>query len=211
MKKRRPKIIQDKKQRGEWAEMRFMARAAENGLAVSKPWGEMRPFDFVVGKTGRFISVQVKSTVCEYEAGYDCTVRGGHKAYPAGSFDFVAAYVVPVDVWYIIPAEAIRGKRSVMLYPELKTAKYEPYREAWHLLREATEARDEAEAGGEAETSAAEVTAEEAAAEAAPAVQPRAGPPRNALERMEAAFNFVRGQLERGGVRTEKRSDESDA
>ena len=32
--------IKHAKQRGEWAEMRFMARAAEHGLQVSKPWGE---------------------------------------------------------------------------------------------------------------------------------------------------------------------------
>jgi hypothetical protein len=40
MKKRKPKIIEDKKQRGEWAEMKFMARAAEHGLPGSKPWGD---------------------------------------------------------------------------------------------------------------------------------------------------------------------------
>ena len=202
MKKRKTKIIKDKKQRGEWAEMRFMARAAENGLAVSKPWGEMRPFDFVVGKTGRFVSVQVKSTAYKYETGYNCSIRGGHKPYPAGSFDFVAAYVVPVDIWYIIPAEAIRGKRAVMLYPELKTAKYEQYREAWHLLREA------AAVGEDVEAEAEEVAGEEAAAEVAQAVESVAGLPGNALERMQAAMNFFKNELERGGVRPPKQSEE---
>ena len=109
MQKRKPKIIQDKKKRGEWAESVFMARAGEHGLPVSKPWGEMCSYDFVIGKTGRFASVQVKSTICQSKKGYDCTVRGGHKAYPAGSFDFVAAYVVPEDAWYIIPAKVIRA------------------------------------------------------------------------------------------------------
>jgi len=52
--------------------------------------------------------------------------------------------------------------------------------------------------------------AEEAAVEAAPAVESVAGPPRNALERMQAALNFARSQLERGGVRPPKESDESD-
>jgi hypothetical protein len=41
MKKRKPRIIQDKKKRGEWAESVFMARAGEHGLPVSRPWGEM--------------------------------------------------------------------------------------------------------------------------------------------------------------------------
>jgi hypothetical protein len=56
MKKRKPKIISDKKKRGEWAESVFMAGAAEHGLPVSKPWGEMSSYDFVIGKTGRFVA-----------------------------------------------------------------------------------------------------------------------------------------------------------
>jgi len=148
MKKRKPKIIKDKKKRGEWAESVFMARAAEHGLPVSKPWGEMCSYDFVIGKTGRFSSVQVKSTICQLDTGYDCTVRGGHKAYPAGAFDFLAAYVVAEDTWYIIPAKVIRGKKSIALYPKSQTAKYEKYREAWHLLREAAELGEEAESAG---------------------------------------------------------------
>src|SRR5579863_4722772 len=85
MKKRKPRLIQDKKKRGEWAESVFMARAGEHGLPVSRPWGEMSSYDFVIGKTGRFVSVQVKSTISKLKTGYVCTVRGGHKAYAAGS------------------------------------------------------------------------------------------------------------------------------
>src|SRR5580692_3122114 len=53
MKKRKPKIS-DKKLRGEWAEMVFMTRATELGLPVSKPRGEMRSYDFVIGRPGHF-------------------------------------------------------------------------------------------------------------------------------------------------------------
>ncbi len=31
------------KARGEWAELRFMTRAAELGLRVAKPWGDNSP------------------------------------------------------------------------------------------------------------------------------------------------------------------------
>jgi PD-(D/E)XK endonuclease len=134
MKKRKPKIS-DKKLRGEWAEMRFMVRAAEHGLHVSKPWGEMQSYDFIVGSPNCFVSVQVKSTTAELDNGYVCTVRGAHKSYAAGSFDFLAAYVVFEDVWYIIPGEEIQGKGCLTLYPNSKKAKYEKYREAWDLLR----------------------------------------------------------------------------
>ena len=139
MKNQKPKIIEDKKQRGEWVESVFMAKANEHGLPVSKPWGELSSYDFVIGKTGRFVSVQVKSTLSKLKTGYVCTVRGGHRAYDTGSFDFLAAYVVPEDAWYIIPAKLIHGKECITLYPNSPTAKYERYREAWVLLREAAE------------------------------------------------------------------------
>ena len=32
--------LTDAKKRGEWVEMQFMARAAQHGLTVSRPWGD---------------------------------------------------------------------------------------------------------------------------------------------------------------------------
>jgi len=135
MKKRKPKIA-DKKLRGEWAEMHFMVRATDHDLPVSKPWGDSRSYDFVVGRPGRFVAVQVKSTTLEVEdGGYACTVcGGGGKPYPPGSFDFLAAYVIYDDAWYIIPAEKILGFARVTVYPQSAKSKYAMYREAWHLL-----------------------------------------------------------------------------
>jgi hypothetical protein len=134
MRKREPKIKNDKV-RGEWAEMVFMARATELGLEVSKPWGETRSYDFVVGRPGHFVCVQVKSTIAEVGTGYVCCVRGSqNRPYPPGSFDFLAAYVVTENAWYILPEEATWDKDCVALYPKSQKAKYEKYREAWHLL-----------------------------------------------------------------------------
>ncbi len=53
--------IRNCKRRGEWAELRFMTRAAEYGLCVSKPWGESSQYDLVVECDGAFVRVQVKS------------------------------------------------------------------------------------------------------------------------------------------------------
>ena len=52
------------KPRGEWAELLFMARAAEHGLRVIKPYGESGRYDCVVESGGRFLRVQVKATSC---------------------------------------------------------------------------------------------------------------------------------------------------
>ena len=56
--------------------------------------------------------------------------------YPAGVVDFFAVYLIPIDVWYIIPYE-LMGQTNCSLHftPGSKRQKYAAYREAWHLLR----------------------------------------------------------------------------
>jgi hypothetical protein len=202
MKKRKPRIIQDKKQRGEWAESVFMARAGEHGLPVSKPWGDSESYDCVVGSPGRFVAVQVKCTISKLRSGkgYVCSVCSSHKSYRAGSFDFLAAYVVVEDAWYIIPAKEIRGLKSISLFTQGNEAKYEEYREAWQLLREASEGSSEAAGGGEAVEG--ESCAEDSAGAEAGGEQ---SPPASAAGRMEAAMNYFKQRLEGGGVDLRKR------
>ena len=95
----------------------------------------------MVGRPGKFVAVQVKCTIAKLESGkgYICSVCSSHKAYPAGSFDFVAAYVILEDAWYIIPEKEIRGLKSISLCTVGAEAKYEQYREAWSLLKKASE------------------------------------------------------------------------
>jgi len=108
-----------------------MTRAAEQGLRVSKPWGETARYDFAVEQGGRFVRVQVKSTMFVDRGGYSCSVRGSRGPYHGNDFEFLAVYVIPEDVWYIIPAQKCRGQGSVALYPRLKRSKYGQYKEAW--------------------------------------------------------------------------------
>jgi PD-(D/E)XK endonuclease len=112
-----------------------MMRAMELGLHLSRPCGEVRPYDFAVEHEGRFVRVQVKSTMFVDRGGYSCTVRGSDGPYEGDPFDLLAAYIFQEDLWYIIPAELVVGQGSIALYPRYKPAKYGPYKEAWHLLK----------------------------------------------------------------------------
>jgi hypothetical protein len=89
---------------------------------------------------GHFVRVQVKSTMHRRAEGcYLCGVRPSKtsRPYQRGEFDFLAAYVIPEDIWYIIPARlVVHGKRSgIPLYTSSPTSKYATYKEAWDLLR----------------------------------------------------------------------------
>ncbi len=56
-------------------------------------------------------------------------------------FDFLALYVVPEDLWYIIPVRVALRQRSIQLTPSKESNPYHPYEEAWGLLRDATKRR----------------------------------------------------------------------
>jgi len=130
------RIIKNCKKRGEWVELVFAVRAMELGLRLARPWGESSGYDFTVDQGTRIVRVQVKSTIFKESAeGYSCTLKDSKGPYKKNTFDFVAAYVIPEDVWFILPEKVVRGMWSVGLYPKLETAKYREYQEAWHLLR----------------------------------------------------------------------------
>ncbi len=125
-------------ERGEWAEIRFVARAAEQRFRVSKPWGNMSPYDLMVERDGVAHRVQVKSTTCRVSAkAYSCRMPSGKRLTRIlQEIDFVAAYLIPLDLWYIIPAGIVKKRKgAISLAPWDRRAKYERYIEAWYLLR----------------------------------------------------------------------------
>jgi hypothetical protein len=62
--------------------------------------------------------------------------------------DFVAAYIIPLDLWYIIPAAVVaKRKGSIWLSPWRRQNKYERYLEAWHLLQRWREGKYSKKAG----------------------------------------------------------------
>ena len=133
------------KQRGEWVELQFMAQAAKRRLAVSKPWGDMQAYDVGIEHESNFLRVQVKSTTSRCGAGYRCMFKPNYlkkRDYSLDQIDVFAAYVIPEDAWYLIPAALLLGTRRLTMamlspvVPPVKKAsyRYERYREAWTLL-----------------------------------------------------------------------------
>jgi len=127
--------IRHPKARGEWAELRFMLRATELGLRVTKPWGDNSPYDLVIETSGRFLRVQVKCTRFRRGRSYKCHLDSNGHAYTPDQIDFIAAYIIPTDTWYILPIRATKGQKDLVLSPHLKQSKYKTYEEAWPLLK----------------------------------------------------------------------------
>lgn len=130
--------IKNCKRRGEWAELVFMARAAELGLMPLRPWGESSAYDVVLEWKGEFMRVQVKSTIYRQYNSYVCQTRSTARYWPYDDkdIDFMAVYLISVDTWYIIPAKvATKLMGNIWLSPQKKGHKYEAFLEAWELFR----------------------------------------------------------------------------
>jgi len=88
-----------------------------------------------VESNGRFLRVQVKSTSFWRNGAYACNIVGPKgERYARGRLDFFAVYLVPVDVWYIVPFDVVERNCSLNLTPR-KGHKFSQYMEAWNLLR----------------------------------------------------------------------------
>jgi hypothetical protein len=140
----RRKTYRTQKLQGEFAEMLFWVKAASLGFILSKPWGDSRRYDFVVDSGKRLLRIQVKScsvlrgNFYQVVAASSCPYTPQReRRYTAGQIDFIVAYVVPHDAWYVIPIRAVRGSTAIALAPHvhLSRAKYERFREAWHLMK----------------------------------------------------------------------------
>jgi len=125
---------------GERSEAAFLARAIDMGFGIAKPWGDSRRYDFILDNGECLHRIQVKCTECirarAYETRATYTTGKGRAVYTKADIDFIAAHVVPLDLWYIIPVEVCTPQPMLRFYPhrQAKIMRLEPYREAWNLI-----------------------------------------------------------------------------
>ena len=112
------------------------------GFTVAKPWGNAHRYDFVVEGRQNFWRVQVKTGTYMMDGFYQVCVRrrsnGVKLAYTESEVDFVVAYIVPEETWYVVPVRELAGRRTLLFRPRRSSRldRYANYREAWHLLRQ---------------------------------------------------------------------------
>ena len=124
---------------GEWAELVFMQEARRRGFHVAKPFGDTARYDVLLESHGRTHRVQVKCVSHAFRSGYKVLAAHGSARktpYRSGDLDFLAAFIVPLRLWYIIPVAHLRGRTSLWLFPHSRRARTSPFREAWGLFRQ---------------------------------------------------------------------------
>ena len=131
------------KRTGELAEAAFVVKAASLGYAVSKPWGDSERYDFILDSGPRTWRVQIKCTESlnangyQVQSTYTDQKKKGH--YTSADIDVLVAYILPLDLWYVIPAHAFPASASLRFYPQGNISgrppRFEQYREAWLLFQ----------------------------------------------------------------------------
>jgi hypothetical protein len=194
-----PRRHPNTKRTGELAEAAFVVKAATLGYAVSKPWGDSERYDFILDAGHCTWRVQIKCTESTNADGYqvqstfsDCKKKGH---YTADDIDVLVAYILPLDLWYIVPAHALPQSASLRFYPEGNTRKprFEQYREAWTIFQKPKPPKDRRRASSSAGVPSGEpLTGEPPDASATPAEPEPPPPPESPLEkRMRETFERV--------------------
>ncbi|MFZ0771518.1 MAG: group I intron-associated PD-(D/E)XK endonuclease [Candidatus Sulfotelmatobacter sp.] len=132
------------KRTGERSEAAFLYQASQRRFAISKPWGDSERYDFILDNrpqpTVHLFRIQIKCTdslrAGAYETRATYSVGKGRAVYTKRDIDFIAAHVIPLNIWYIIPVEVCTPQPMLRFYPhrKAKLMRLEKYREAWHLL-----------------------------------------------------------------------------
>jgi hypothetical protein len=125
-----------RKSYGEASEAAFLARACALGFSVATPWGDSNRYDLLLDTGRRVWRVQVKSSQRFAGGRYRvCNSGSSNTPYSEDEIDFIAAHVVPLDLWYIIPIAALGSTKSIRFYPSRHSrGRFEKYREAWCLF-----------------------------------------------------------------------------
>jgi hypothetical protein len=136
------RVVHTRCQIGELAELAFHHRARDMGFGVTKPYGNHESYDFVVDSGNRLWRVQVKSSSTFIHGAYRVSAHHFRHApeikpeYTPKQIDILAACILPVGAWYILPVRAFTPHLTLMFYPHKPehNGKYEPFREAWYLM-----------------------------------------------------------------------------
>ena len=110
-----------------------MHRAAALGLIVMKPFGDSAPYDVVLDNGSRLLKLQIKSAASPRKGVYEINAARGRfikRPYTRRDIDFLAAYLIPEDTWYIFPVSSFSPRKTIRLHPLRKSR----FREAWHSL-----------------------------------------------------------------------------
>ena len=121
---------------GTIAEVAFVRQCLERSFEPH-PTTTPMPWDFLVTCPSGLHKVQVKCTNGKHGSAYKVVTGVGHTGKDITSYDVdvFACYVMPIDIWWIIPRKHVGNSQTINLCPSpLSKAKYKQYQNNWSLF-----------------------------------------------------------------------------
>lgn len=128
---------------GDFGELVFQLEASQRGFHVSRPV-LIRHYDFVTDWYGKLSRVQVKAIQAPAmrpgAVSYECIAAHGHRKkqpYSLEHSDFIAVFIVPDDLWFILPVAEVGERIHFRFWPDKESGAWTTqFREAWHLMQQ---------------------------------------------------------------------------
>ena len=115
---------------------RFRIQGYQSWFRRGHARGDNERYDFILNYRTLRWRVQVKSTERFERTGYRVKGGGSTADYRLDEIDFLAAYVVPEEVWYVVPVSAVVRHKSLRFFPYSGSkGRLEKYRDAWRLFK----------------------------------------------------------------------------
>jgi hypothetical protein len=119
---------------GEKNQLLFMAECMKRGWKVNMPYGEDCRYDVVVDTPKGLRRIQIKSChKADARGRYRINMHHGRRikhSYTTEECDLIAAYVTPLNHWFIVPVDRLTTQHLDLAFH------HHDCLEAWHLIHE---------------------------------------------------------------------------
>lgn len=127
-------------EQGLFAESVFITECIKRNIEIAQPIVDKWGYDFIIHYHG-YIKVQVKSCSAAdirypNKPTYKINVRKGkhsRDSYNEGDFDLLACYIIPLDIWYLIPFKDITAT-TIRINPSGVKDRYNLYKDNFSLI-----------------------------------------------------------------------------
>lgn len=127
------------------AELLCQVELIKRDFDVSEPVNPHGRYDLIVDNGIDLLRIQTKARMLPRKRRqndvnrYEVELRGtadNKRTYSKNEVHFFILLVSNKYVWYIIPANVVKDKKTISLYPTDSNKKYSQFMNAWHLLRD---------------------------------------------------------------------------
>ena len=117
-----------------WTYLSLLVAIARMGGFLARKHDGMPGWQTIYFASSHLVT-RTKALSCENCHAPNGAINFKALGYTEKEIDFLAVFIIPVNMWYVIPASALRGRKfGIALNPWRPRSKYTRYMEAWHLL-----------------------------------------------------------------------------